>query len=261
MNSDNPYHPPAASVEAEASKSDDVWALVEPQKVSAGRGLSWIGEGFRSFSQNPGIWLAITIIYLLILMVSLFVPFATNILLPMLAGGLMLGIHNQDNGDSLEVKDLFEGFNTYAGQLAILGALIIGLTILYYIIIAVLALLGTVIVAVVEQNTDIGPIVIISMLVIGVPIMIGLTLIYMAVSWFGPPLIALHDLSVGEAFKMSLLGLKRNILPILICTFFMMLLTGVSLATGGLGFLIFIPVLMAASYASWKDVFTRVNVY
>ena len=259
MNSDNPYQPPATTLEVTSKKSDDIWAFVEPQKVSASRGLKWIGDGFRFFGRNPGVWIGITIVYLLILMVSSFVPFATNILQPMLVGGLMIGVHGQDNGEELEVKHLFDGFDKFAGQLATLGALILGLMIIFFIAMMILVFIGVAIAAATEQSGNVSPVVIITMLVIGIPVMFAVSLVFMSVSWFGPPLIVLHELSVGEAFKMSLLGLKRNLLPIFVFTFFMMLLFMLSVFTLYLGLLVVIPVLMAASYASWKDVFTRAN--
>jgi len=261
MNSDNPYQPPTTSVEVVSKKTDDVWSFVEPQKVPIGRGLGWIGDGFRYFGRSAGVWIAITFIYLIILIFSSFIPFATNILQPMLVGGLMIGLHNQDNGEPLEIQHLFEGFNQSAGKLAILGALILGVTILAFIAMMIIFLIGVAVVAMLEQTGDISPVVISILLLIGIPIMIAISLVFMSVSWFGPPLIALHDLSVGEAFKMSLLGLKRNILAFIVFSFFMMLLFLLSVFTFYLGLLVVIPVLMAASYASWKDVFTQANVY
>ena len=262
MNADNPYQPPATNVDITANKSEDVWAFVEPQKMSAGRGLGWIADGFRFFGRDPGIWVVITIIYLIILMLSSLIPFATNILQPMLAGGLMIGVHQQDNGQPLEIKHLFDGFENAAGKLATLGALLIGLIILMYIGVAILGIAAAIIASIAEQKGNLSPIVIIITLIVGIPILSTALLVTMSVSWFGPPLVILHDLSVGEAFKMSLLGLKRNILPIIIFTFFFMLLfIAATVFTLTLGLLVIIPVMMGASYASWKDVFTRANVY
>jgi uncharacterized membrane protein len=257
MSSENPYQPPTTAVEVTTNRTDDVWAFVEPQKVSAVRGLSWIGEGFRFFGRDAGIWIAITIIYLIILMISSFIPFATNILQPMLAGGLMIGIHGQDNGERLEVKHLFEGFDKYAGPLATLGALIIGLMILLFFVSMIFVFIGVGISAVTEQHSSSMPVSVIILLTIGIPVFMTALLMVMSVSWFGPPLVALHELSVGNAFKMSLLGLKRNILPILVFSFFMSILFVLSVFTFYIGLLVVIPVLMAASYASWKDIYTN----
>jgi uncharacterized membrane protein len=125
----------------------------------------------------------------------------------------------------------------------------------------ILFFIGVGIAAFAEQNGDLSPVVVVILLAIGIPIMMAASLVFMSVSWFGPPLIVLHDLSVGEAFKMSLLGLKRNILPFMVFTFFMMFLFLLTVFTLYLGLLVVLPVLMAASYASWKDVFTRANAY
>ena len=259
MSMDNPYQPPSTAVEVTPQKSDDVWAFVEPQKMSMGKGLGWIGDGFRAFGRSPGVWIAITFVYYIILMLSSFIPFATSILQPMLTGGLMFGLHNQDNDEPLEVSHLFEGFNKASNQLAILGVLMIGIAILAFIAIIILVFIGIGIVAVTEQSGDVSPAVIIPLLIIGIPVMIAIMLVVMSVSWFGPPLVALHGLPVGEAFKMSLLGLKRNLLPFMVFTFFMMLLFMMTVFTLYLGLLVMLPVLMAASYASWKDVFTEAN--
>ena len=259
MNADNPYQPPATAVEVTPQKSDDVWAFVEPQKMPMGRGLGWIGDGFRYFGRSAGVWIAITFIYLIILMVSSLIPFATNILQPMLAGGLMIGLHNMDNGEPLEVSHLFEGFNKAANQLAILGALMIGLAILAFFALLILFFIGLGIIAVTEQAGNVSPAIVITLLVIGVPIMFAVMLVVMSVSWFGPPLVVLHQLPIGEAFKMSLPGLKHNLLPFMVFTFFMTLLFMMTIFTLYLGLLVVIPVLMAASYASWKDVFTKAN--
>jgi len=259
VSSDNPYQPPSTSVELTSDKTDDVWSFVEPQKVPIGRGLGWIGDGFRYFGRSAGSWILITIIYILILILSYFVPFATYILQPILAGGLMIGLHNQDNGGDFEISHLFEGFNQAGSKLAILGLLIIGLWILVMIAVAILALIGVAIVSGFEQGGGDSAVVIGILLIIGIPIMFGIIMILMSVSWFGPPLIALHDLSVGEAFKMSIRGLKCNILPFIVFSFFMMLLFMLTVLTLYIGLLIVIPVFMAATYASWKDVFTHAN--
>ena len=144
MSNENPYQPPSTQLETISDTPDQAWAFVEPQSVPIGRGLSWIGEGFRFFRQNPWVWIAITCLYLLIIIVSSFIPFATNILQPMLAGGLMAGLYAQDNGGDIEVRHLFEGFNVQADKLAILGALLLGITIGMMIVFLIFVVAGLV---------------------------------------------------------------------------------------------------------------------
>ena len=257
MNSGNPYQPPATQVEAPAKSSDDIWAYIDPQSVPIGRGLSWIGQGFSFFGRNAGIWIVIALIYLIILMVSSFIPFATQILQPMLAGGLMLGLYAQDNGENLEVRHLFEGFNVCADKLAILGALLLGIGILIAIVFMIIFFIGFVIIIGLNESGAPSEPAIITMVVIGVPVVLIIAVLFGAVSWFGPPLVVLHKKPVGEAFKLSLIALKRNIGAFIVFTFFAILMMMLAMFTFYLGLLILMPVLFGATYASWKDIFTQ----
>ncbi len=261
MNSDNPYQPPTTQVEATAKSSDDIWAFIEPQTVPIGRSLSWIGQGFSFFGRNAGIWIAITIIYLLVMLFSSFIPFATNILQPMLAGGLMLGLYAQDNGEDIEIRHLFEGFSVCADKLAIFGALLIGVAILITIIFAVIFLIGFLVVLGINESGANSQTAIIVMVTIAVPVILIVTLVFGALSWFGPPLIILHKKTVGDAFKLSLLALKRNIGAFIVFSFFAFLLVVLMAFTLYLGLLVLMPVLFGATYASWKDIFTQAQTY
>jgi len=257
MNEENPYQPPSTEVEPTTKSSDDVWAYTEPQSVPVGRGLSWIGQGFSFFGRNAGIWIAITFIYLLIILFSSIIPFATYILQPMLAGGLMLGIYAQDNGDDLEIRYMFEGFNVCADKLAILGAILIGIGILTAIVFVILFLIGFFIVMGINESGGNSEQAIIIMVIIAVPIVLIVSLLFGAISWFGPPLIVLHKKPAGEAVKLSLLALKRNIGAFIILSFFVLLMLVLAVFTLYLGMLVLMPVLFGATYASWKDIFTR----
>ncbi len=257
MNSGNPYQPPTTQVEAKAKSSDDVWAYIEPQSVPIGRGLSWIGQGFSFFGRNAGIWIAIALIYILLLIVSSFIPFATQILQPMFAGGLMLGLYALDNGEAIEVRHLFEGFNVCADKLAILGALLIGIAILFSVILVIFFLIGFFIVMGINESGASSEPVIIIMLVIAVPVVLIISLLFGAISWFGPPLIVLHKKPVGDAVKLSLIALKRNIGAFIVFTFFALLLMILAVFTLYIGFLVILPVLFGATYASWKEIFTQ----
>ncbi len=261
MSSDNPYQAPKTVLVEKSDPNSDEWSFVEPKSVPVGRAFSWVAEGFRFFKMAPLIWIAITIIYFIIMLFSSFIPFATNILQPMLAGGLMLGTHDQDNGTPLEVRHLFEGFNTAGGKLAILGALMLGITMLAMIILTIVMFAG------IFSGIALGEVggaedsVIITTMFIVIPLVFAILIVFSAVSWFGPPLIALHDLSVGDAFKMSLIALKRNLLPIIVFSIVMMFLMILTVFTLYLGLLVVIPMFIAASYASWKDIFTNASQY
>jgi len=257
MSSENPYQPPTTDIEVVTQASDeDVWAFVEPQSVPMGRGLTWLGEGFRFFWKNPGAWIAITIVYFLIMMFSSFVPFATYILQPILAGGLMLGLYAQDRGGAFEFNHLFEGFSNQTDKLAVFGAVLLGIAIALSIVFAILFFVG-IVAAFASHEANSSNLFVLIIILIATPITIIVFMLYGALIWFGPPLIVLHKLSVADAFKMSLLALKRNIGAFIIFTIVATILMFLSIFTLYLALFIIWPMLFGATYASWKDIFTQ----
>src|SRR5215813_4411005 len=111
--------PPSPSTAAPPPADGDV--------VAAGRGLDWWTSAWRLFTAAPGAWLAITIVYIVILfalsLVPLFGQFAVSLLHPVLAGGIVLGCREQDRGGTLKVEHLFAGFGDKLGPLVILSLL------------------------------------------------------------------------------------------------------------------------------------------
>src|SRR5215475_12876276 len=79
--------------------------------VAAGHGLDWWTSAWRLFTAAPGTWLAITVIYIAILLALSLVPllgqFAVSLIHPVLAGGIVLGCRDQDRGGTLRIEHLF----------------------------------------------------------------------------------------------------------------------------------------------------------
>ena len=88
-------------------------------RVATGRGIQWWTEGWRLFGREPWMWLAIAAIYLLLLVAVALIPVvgtpATSLLLPILAGGALVGARAVDRGQPLTVAHLFSCFD---GRLA-----------------------------------------------------------------------------------------------------------------------------------------------
>lgn len=261
MNQDNPYQAPGTVVEKTRNGLDDIWGFVEPRSVSILRGLDWIAEGFRFFRETPGTWILITIVYFLLMVIASFIPFASNILQPIISGGLMSGLREQDSGGRLTINHLFEGFNQQGGRLALLGLLMLAFIIAVMVIVMITGLgsvfLGGATLSSTGSNQD--PTFILVLLLIILPVTLIAMLLYGSLLWFGPSLIALHDLPLGEAFKMSLLALKRNILPIIVFSIIMLVLFALTIFTLYLGLLVVTPIFIGASYAAWKDIFTKAS--
>ena len=95
--------------------------------VPAGHGAAWWGSAWRLFTASPGIWLAITIIYIAIMMgLSLVWPLGqigVSLLHPVFIGGLILGCRELDRGGALAVQHLFAGFGDKLAPLIIAALL------------------------------------------------------------------------------------------------------------------------------------------
>ena len=251
------YAPPAASLDYE---EDYTPTLSEPHRVGAGRGWAWLAAGFRSFGANPLQWLGILVVWIVIVIVSSFVPLAFNVLQPIFIGGLMLGLLRQDNGEDIEFQDLFGGFQEHGGKLALVGIITVAAYIVMAIIVGIIAFVfGAGSLAALDSMSDPNQIPIagiVGIVVITVLAVTAMMLIVMA-AWFAPALIVFHDVELMDAFKLSFVGCLRNWLSFLVvygCITVLLFVAGAF--TLGLAYFVIGPAFMASVYFSYKDIYT-----
>ena len=71
------------------------WPRESPRAVPAARGLHWAREGLEFFAAAPAVWIGITLLFMLMGVVLSIIPFAGmlwSVVVPIHAGGLMLGL-------------------------------------------------------------------------------------------------------------------------------------------------------------------------
>lgn len=266
---ENPYEPPVATVADPVLNNAGPRTLVHPKKLPAGRGWTWIKEAFKFFMQSPVIWIVNLIILFVMMMLLAFIPLigtlASNILTPIFTGGLMQGLAAQDRGDPLTVNHLFEGFQKNAGNLALVGLLYMAGMIIIFILIAIIVFLfgsGSDLFSTLvgmESSTPPSPEQIqILMSVGGIAILagIGLAVPLIMAYYFAPALIVHHNLGAIEAMKLSFKGCMKNIIPFLVFGLISFVLVIAASIPFFLGWLVLAPVLFAAMYVSYKEIFT-----
>jgi uncharacterized membrane protein len=255
MSENNPYEAPSTDLQT----ADEIG---DPRSVSAGRGTAWIGEGFGYFKQSPLIWIVILILMVIIQAVLALIPIigqiAGNIIWPALIAGIMLGCAALDEGEDLSISHLFAGFSAKMGPLLGLGAMYLVMILGVGIAVGILAAVSGIGLAGLAgaggempggEAAAAGGVAII--------VLIGLALflpVIMAV-WFAPALMVLADKGVFEALKLSFVGCLKNILPFLVYGIVAIILMIIAAIPFGLGLLVVGPMLMAAMYASYKDVY------
>ncbi len=95
--------------------------------VEAGQGIEWLKEGWQLFVRNPGVWIAIAVIVIIIFVVLGFIPLlgqlAANLIAPVITAGLLIGCRALAQGEELKIEHLFAGFKQNTGNLILLGVL------------------------------------------------------------------------------------------------------------------------------------------
>jgi uncharacterized membrane protein len=250
LNTDNnPFKAPEARV-ADAGMASGEF-LPEGQTVPAGHGVSWLTEGWEMFRQAPGVWIAIAVALVLMMIVFSVIPFAV-LLMPVVIGGLMLGCKAQEDGDELRIGHLFAGFSGYAGSLMLVGVICLAGAIG---VMAVAALMGGGI-GIGALLASGGPPPLAALLL---PLLVMLLLMVplaMAV-WYAPALVVLNEVAPFEAMKVSFFVCIKNFAPFLVYGLVVFVLSVIASIPAFLGWLVLVPLMCTSLYASYKDMFIR----
>jgi len=255
----DPYAAPTAQLATEEANE-----LRDPVALPIGNGGGWIASGWRYFRSSPGAWIVVMILMFGINLAANFIPvvgpLAVNFLWPVFMGGLMLGCQAQDQGERFEIGHLFAGFSRNTGQLLLLGLFYLGMAVLIGLVMAMIVGSAFTMMdpeAMQGQDPDLmldamggGTSILLMVLVV-----LALTIPMMMAAWFAPALIAIEGMSALAAMKMSFMGCLKNILPFLWYGLLATLLMVVGALPFGLGLLVVVPMLMASTYAAYREIY------
>ncbi len=227
------------------------------RKVSAGRGMAWLSEGFDLFKQAPLLWIGILVLWFVAMALVSLIPFvgsvAINLSFPMVLGGLLLGARAQSSGQPLTLQTLWAGFlPPHQQPLLLLGVayMVIGIAIgvvaggLIFTTVGASLMGGDVSL----ENLGIGGL--FSLLVILV--LLGA---FSMATWFAPALVVFAGQEPIAAMKLSFAAALGNLGALAVCGLLSLLILFVASIPFGLGLLVAVPVLVASIYRSYADVF------
>jgi len=228
------------------------------KSVAAGDGWIWIRGGFDLFRQNPVIWIALFLIYLLIGMALSIVPaigpIVLNLLAPVFMAGFMLGCQALESGEELEINHLFAGFKHNTAQLITVGGIYLAgiITIVGLVFVttggAMMSMAGHA--PAMEEAAGPG-------MLLAVMVALALLMPLIMAYWFAPILVIFHGLKAVDAMKLSFSACLRNIWPFTIYGLLSMLLMVLAAIPLGLGLLVMIPTMTASLYVSYRDIFSE----
>lgn len=250
---ENPY----ATPESDLTDSDEI---LEPERVAIGSGIQWLSGGFWHFKQNPFAWIAAFVVFFVLFMILALIPFIggimTNLLSPVIMAGFALGANEQQEGGDFTVGHLFAGFSNNVGQLMLVGVFYF-LGIIAIGIVAALLMGGSLASGMMTQGMDpnamvamMEPGMLIMMLIIFV-VVILLTMAY----YYAPLLIVFEGMNAWSAMGMSFRGCLKNWLAFIIYFILVIVLFVIASIPFLLGLLIAVPMIQAAIYVSYRDIF------
>jgi len=240
-----------------------------PRQLSAGEGAAWWGESWRIFCAAPGPWIGILVIFVALSIALFFIPvvgrLVHTVLVPVFAGGVMLGCHALARGEPLRIGHLFEGFQgARFAPLCVLGLL--WLAVLFAIAIVMVAttfltlgasglaaLLDFDSTAIDYQMLASAGIAIFAVAFIALAIALLVAMAY----WFAPALIVLNNEPPMAALKKSFAASAQNIGAFLLYGLIYIGLAIVASIPFGLGWLVLGPMVAGSCYAGWRTIFAR----
>jgi uncharacterized membrane protein len=227
--------------------------------VGAGNGWEWIIGGFGLFRKAPLLWIALTVVLVIMWLVSFMIPvlgpLLFNLLSPVLFAGLMLGCRAVDRGDELKLAYLFAGFQNNAASLVTIGGVYLVGTIVVVGIVFVSA--GGSLPTVMQKSpADLQMMAgALRDLVLALTIALAIYAPLLMLIWFAPLLVVFENLKPVDAMKASFSACLANWLPFLIYGLVILVLWFVASIPLFLGLIVLLPVLICSVYASYKDIF------
>ncbi|TXH68292.1 MAG: hypothetical protein E6Q83_14480 [Thiothrix sp.] len=257
----NPYSPPRSNLRMPEQPIRQFQLLAEPKAVPAGFGWNWITQGWTLMKPDLGIWILMLLSVAAFHILLSFVPFiggvATTLLSPVFAGGMLMALRTADQGQAVAYSSLFAGFSTKFAPLLGLGALNL---LMWLIIVAIMGVLFWAFFMIYGADTAAFDMqTSFSTTAISIAMLLGL-IAFVAISmllWFATPLVALHDVPVFKAMGMSMQACLRNIVPLLVYSLVAIGLIFLGALPFGLGLLIVFPLLLAAFYKSYQQIFLK----
>ena len=225
--------------------------------VPPGNAFDWLRQGWALFAANPGLWIGLTIVLLVIVLGVQIVPLvgtlAAHLLMPVLGAGLLLVCRKIDEEERVQIDDLFAGFKQNAGPLVMVGVLY--MLAMLAIVVIVIAVGGGSVAGGLLSAQPAGLGVIFGGLMLSLLLSLALSVPAVMAIWFAPALVFFNNMQPVEALKASFEACMKNVLAFLVYGLIVLVLAFFAALPVGLGFLVLIPVLAGSVYAAYRDVF------
>lgn len=234
--------------------------LVKAKKREASDGWSWFGCGWRIFTQKPLLHVGFALLMFAAGLVFALIPIIGSVIFAVISPVLMAAwyrvFREQENGNPVGVEDIFAVFGDAGKRSPLLQVGVFILVSQLAIALLSIALVGgTMAMGMDGFSGDVVPSAIgVGGVIALVVLLIAATLVFMAL-YFAVPRIMFADKRATDALTESYRACKRNIGALTVFGLIYLVLALVAVIPFGLGFVVLVPVSVAASYCAYKAVF------
>lgn len=233
----------------------------QPRSVAPDRGWGWWTDAWALFMRSAPMWLGLGLILFVGLIVVGMVPvlgaFAIALLMPVFAGSWMLAARKLHDGGTLEVADLFTGFQgERVGPLLVLGALLLAAMIVIGLVAGVLGAGAVFGLAMGGARHSMGGMMAglgAGFAALAVAFVLG-AVVTMAL-WFAPALVVLRKTPPVQALQLSVAATLKNMLPFVVFGLVYILASIVASIPFGLGWIVLLPLSLLSAFVSYREVF------
>ncbi|MEW6132569.1 MAG: BPSS1780 family membrane protein [Pseudomonadota bacterium] len=230
-----------------------------PRRVPARAGIDWVTGAFRLFIKSPLMLGAATAVFLGLLLILQFIPYAgaglSEIVTPLIVAGFMRAFRSIDEGSEPELPQLAAGFRSHAAPLATVGAIYLGLLLAILSLMKFLGLDYQAMLQAMQQGATpeqlahdlegkahimlLGP---------------ALAIPAVAATWYAPALVLFGNAGPLQAMGLSLKACARNWLALLVngvALIPLLLLAMIPVV----GMLVAVPVMLGTAYLGYQAMF------
>lgn len=257
------------SPSANADQQCIVDQSLEPRLVPAAQGWQWLYQAFRLFMGHPGLWILLTLIYVLLMLImdAASRGFLAHLASPGMVAGIMFACHQQKVGEEIEIGHLFAGWQQRWRELLALGGLNVAGFMLLGVLVGVLVFalgLGDLFLPALQDPTymqkpelanklvaggHVGVLMLIAFLAL-----VGL-MFHMLAMWLSPALVLLNKLPAWDAYWLSLRAGLLNWRALTLMGLIGAMLLFAAMMPMMLGLIVLIPVMLISSYCAYEDLF------
>ncbi len=221
-----------------------------PRAVDPRRAFAWFEEAMRLFKLAPVTWCALGFITLATDFGLQLIPgigiTVSKIVVPLIECGMLIGALALDRGDPLLLRYCLAAFGARPGAVA---AIVVGSTAVFAAEALAAYFLADANLLIAEPDSvEMSALTVIGVVAIGVLASLPFAFVPFAVLFGG--------VSFGGAFRNSVRAFALNLAPLLIFSALAVVLVGLGLLLLGIGLIAVYPLLSAATYAAWKDIFS-----